>query len=126
MPNGYAVRSTRVDGKQQIVWLHREILGLKRTDSREADHINRDRLDNRRANLRVATRFQNRQNLASMGGSSKHRGVSWDKRSGKWRAQAGLSGRKHFIGYFKTEQEAADAAARFREQNMPYSEEASA
>ena len=47
---GYAVRWR--DGG--TIYLHREVLGLERGDGLEADHVNRDRLDNRRANLRAA------------------------------------------------------------------------
>lgn len=50
---GYAATNIRVEGKWQTAKMHRVLLGLTRGDRLEADHINRDRLDNRRANLRV-------------------------------------------------------------------------
>src|SRR4051794_6479842 len=46
--------------------LHRVILGLIPRDGLEADHINRDKLDNRRANLRIVTTAQNAQNKPSI------------------------------------------------------------
>ncbi len=51
----YAVRWMRVDGKKVTIYIHREILGLGPVadDPRLGDHINRERLDNRRRNLRI-------------------------------------------------------------------------
>ena len=46
--------------------------------------------------------------------SSKFRGVSWHKKSGRWRATIKLQGQKLQVGAFKDEEEAArafDAAA---------------
>lgn len=108
----------------RMVKLHREILGLRRGDKLDADHKNRDRLDYRRANLRVCTRQQNRQNTSGWKrASSRYRGVSFDKPRGSWKACAKLHGRQHFIGRFPTEQEAADAAAAWREIHMPFNVE---
>jgi AP2 domain len=48
-------------------------------------------------------------------GSSAFRGVSWDKRKGKWEAKIGIQGKRMKIGYFNSEKAAAhayDAAAR--------------
>src|SRR5262245_28727963 len=46
---GYVYRWKQKDGVRWRIYLHREILGLERGDSRRGDHINRDLLDNRRA-----------------------------------------------------------------------------
>ncbi len=81
--------------------LHREVLGLIKGDGIEVDHINRDKLDCRRSNLRILTHAQNRQNNDPSGNqtwrgggtSSRHRGVSWDKRRGKWKASVTVGGR---------------------------------
>jgi hypothetical protein len=122
---GYARRKgPRNGGSQATVFLHREILGLAHGDS-EVDHINRDRLDNRRVNLRLATRAEQCQNIPAKG-RSRFRGVSFDSRSMKkqWRAGAKLNGRAHYLGHFETEEEAAEAASVFRREHMPYSQEA--
>ncbi len=116
---GYAVRWKN----GRTVYLHREIVGLEAGDGFEVDHINRDRLDNRRENLRVTVRAENGQNLPSQEGSSRFRGVAFDKRRGKWTAQVKVNGRKHYLGGFDTEEEAAAVAADFRRREMPYSEE---
>lgn len=70
------------------------------------DHENHNGLDNRRRNLRPATKAQNGANQQKQAGSSsQYKGVSWSKRSGRWRAY--ITG-KH-IGYFRTEELAAKA-----------------
>lgn len=125
--DGYAYHGFKDgEGRTRQVALHRELLGLRRGDRVEVDHINRVRLDNRRANLRKLTRAENAQNFSSRGGSSKYRGVSWNKARQRWEAYAMLDRKQHRVGQFKTEEEAADAAARFREMHMPFSAEGTA
>ena len=68
----------------------------------EVDHIDGDRLNNRRANLRLCTRAQNCWNAAARGGKSKYRGVF--KNRGKWTAQITIN-----LGSYDTEEEAAHA-----------------
>jgi hypothetical protein len=114
------VRSTR----GRLDYLHRTILGLTPDDPRKGDHINGDTLDNRRTNLRIVTPAQNAQNQGSRGGSSQHRGVTWDRARQKWLAQVFLNGKCHNLGRYDDELEAADAAARFRAERMPFSQEA--
>lgn len=126
---GYAARSVRIDGKQQTEFLHRRILGLERGDRREGDHRDRNSLNNQRSNLRVVTHAANGQNTSGrVGRTSKYRGVYLrkDKAPPKsWGAMSRANGRQVHLGFFETEQEAADVAARFREIHMPYSQEAS-
>lgn len=59
--NGYAVRNDYSSGKHKTVHMHRVINNTP--DGFETDHINGDKLDNRRENLRTATRSQNRANM---------------------------------------------------------------
>lgn len=104
---GYAI--TQIDGRK--VLLHRFLLGLQHGDQRQGDHINGDRLDNRRENLRIVTRGQNSQNVRR-GGSSRYRGVHWSTRDGGWVAQAKRSnGSSEFLGRFSSEEEAGRVAA---------------
>lgn len=119
---GYAVRRTpRPSGR--YIPLHREILGLTSDDARVADHINRNKLDCRRRNLRVVTRAQNNQNRDSYrNGKSRFRGVCWDPR-GHWRATAQANGRWTHIGNFASEEAAAKAASDWRREHMPFSTE---
>ncbi len=119
--NGYVVGT---EGRPRPR-LHRMILGLDPNDPRQGDHVNRNPLDNRRANLRIATHPQNSQNKGSSpGSSSAYRGVSWDRRRQLWKATAGVNGRQVQIGRFDSESEAAMAVAAWRARHMPFSLEA--
>lgn len=72
------------------------------------DHINRDRKDNRRNNLRFVTPSQNAQNKTKKdGGSSMYNGVSYDKRCNKFHAKMTFNGIYYHLGYFDKEIEAA-------------------
>jgi hypothetical protein len=83
--------------------------------SGDVDHINRDKLDDRWCNLRLATRSQNSANVALRPNStSGFIGVTFDKARDKWRAQIRIAGRKVNLGRFASAEEAArayDAAA---------------
>lgn len=108
----YAVRQApRENGKQHTIWMHREILGL--SDSAvQVDHWNGNGLDNRRQNIRSATRGQNQQNRRkTLGCSSRFKGVYWEKLRGRWRAEIRIAGKLHFLGYFVNEDLAATAYA---------------
>ncbi len=71
----------------------------------EVDHINHDGLDNRRCNLRLATRANNCHNQRSFKGSSKYKGV-W-RVGEKWAACIRVDGRSKRLGTFVSEKEAA-------------------
>lgn len=71
------------------------------------DHINNNPLDNRKSNLRIVTARQNSMNCKSRKGSSKYIGVSFDKKSKKWKAQIRPNGKQIYLGRFDDEIEAA-------------------
>lgn len=117
-PGGYVITSPKRGPKFR---LHRLVLGLAADDPREGDHVNGDRLDNRRENLRPATRAQNGQNVPVKVG--KYRGVTYDpsrKTFKCWRARVGLGGHGHHIGWYETEDEAGAAALVWIAENMPF------
>lgn len=120
----YAMAKAHVDGVQRTIYMHRVIMGLGYGDERSVDHINGDVLDNRRQNLRVVSHAENMQNTAARRTStSRYRGVSRFRNSGRWRAQATVSGRNHYLGIFDSELEAAKVCARFRAEHMTHSVE---
>lgn len=89
-----------------LVYLHRVLLGLVPGDVRTCDHINGNGLDNRRSNLRIATRSEQQRNRGkSCAGSNTYKGTT--KRGARWYAQIEASGTKHWLGAFDTEIEAA-------------------
>jgi hypothetical protein len=116
---GYARHNPR---GRPATYMARAVMGLAHGDPREVDHISRDTLDNRKMNLRITTHAQNRQNTKGHDGStSRHRGVSFDRSRGKWKAQGKVNYKVVFIGRFDTEDEAAEAARAWRAEHMPYS-----
>lgn len=107
----YAMKHTPAqNGKQGIILMHRVILGLSK--GVEADHRNGCGLDNRRVNLRPATRNQNQWNRRPQVKTSKYKGVSWNKGAKKWKAQIRFDSKKIHLGYFDSEIEAAKAYGR--------------
>lgn len=112
LTRGYATRH-RPRPDRGTITMARAILGLERGDPREADHKNRDRLDNRRSNLRVVTHAVNGRNVPSQQGTSRYRGVCWDTRKRKWLASAQYERVHTFIGLFADEDAAAAAVNDF-------------
>lgn len=114
--NGYALRGGFLDGKKRNVLLHRQLLGLTVGDGLQVDHINRDRLDNRRSNLRIVSAAKNSQNRTSLTGStSRFLGVWWNKARNRWCAQLRRGDRAIWIGSFKSEEEAGAAVGQMQE-----------
>ena len=70
------------------------------------DHIDNNPSNNKIGNLRKLTNSQNCMNSKSRKGSSKYKGVSWDKSINKWRSQIQINGKKKHLGYFINEMEA--------------------
>ncbi len=112
--DGYARRWTpQVDWKRTNILMHREILGLGKQDKVYVDHINRNKLDNRRSNLRIATKSQNGMNIDN-NKNNKYgfRGISYalnEKRIKKWQVKLGFNNKNIYIGRFLTKEEAIKA-----------------
>jgi hypothetical protein len=105
----YAVRSVKI-GPEQIktVRLHREIISA--SEGLLVDHINGNSLDNRRANLRLATHAQNMHNRRKRKNTtSRFIGVYFDKERGKWVAQIKYQGERILLGRFDSEIDGARA-----------------
>lgn len=106
-PGGYAARKTTKNGRPSIVLMHREI--AKTPKGMQTDHINGNRLDNRKCNLRICTNAENSRNRGPMPGTSKYKGVRWLKNDKKWQANIKLNQKQITLGCFNSEIEAAKA-----------------
>lgn len=88
--------------------LHRLIAGA--IPGEEVDHANGNTLDNRRENLRICTRTQNRRNSRkSKRNTSGYKGVHWHKLTRKWRARVRIGARVWELGLYANKQDAAQA-----------------
>jgi hypothetical protein len=112
---GYVFHQIRSCGKNLgVIFMHRLIMGL--TDgSVLCDHKNRNPLDNRRENLRIATRTENQRNRRGHPGcSSKYKGVYIQRKKGRpnyrdIRFKIKINNDVYTKGGFKTEEQAAIA-----------------
>jgi hypothetical protein len=107
----YAYRSSYPDNRKcGHIYMHRQITGFA-----EADHINHDGLDNRRANLRSATRSQQMGNTRLKPNKAGFRGVR--RRNLRFTAQITINYKAQHLGSHSTAEKAAraydDAANRF-------------
>jgi hypothetical protein len=98
-------------GARERLWLHNEVMMnmIERAleDDELVDHINRNKLDCRRENLRLANRSQNEANKAKGSrGVSRYKGVTLT-RNGKWKAEITVDKKRIYLGIFESEKEAA-------------------
>jgi hypothetical protein len=106
--SGYAARNEYDDHGKPVkhVQMHRQLLGAK--EDTQVDHINGDRLDNRRCNLRIATDHQNRVNKKRYSSNkSGYKGVT--KRRGMFCARITVNGVRRHLGEFSDPIDAARA-----------------
>lgn len=114
--NGYAICHWKEPGtgRDCMKLMHRLIMGAP--PGSEVDHIDHNKLNNQRSNLRFCTHAGNQHNQRKRSGfSSQYKGVSWAKSNRKWRAQIKINRQQNILGYFTDEIEAArayDAKAR--------------
>jgi len=95
--SGY-IQSNILEGKH--MYLHRLIMGHSKTIA--IDHINRNKLDNRKSNLRVCSNTENSQNRGmTKNNTSGFVGVSWHKRTKRWRSIITVDKKVIELGRFK-------------------------
>lgn len=87
-----------LSGKTHI-FMHRLVLNA----SNIVDHINHNKSDNRKSNLRECTPAQNSMNRNGVAG------ITFDKLSNKWNAYIGMNYKRINLGYFKVKQDAIEA-----------------
>lgn len=106
--HGYAQRGFYKNGKTKIILMHRFIMKANKGDL--IDHINRNKLDNRKENLRIANQAQNMRNCdLRVTNNSGYKGVHWSKLHKKWKAEITKDYKNYFIGLFESPEDAARA-----------------
>jgi hypothetical protein len=104
----YALTGARPNDKQIKPPLHRFLMDAP--NGLEVDHIDRNGLNNRRSNLRIATHAENQQNQGlRVNNTSGFKGVNWHKPMQKWRAYIQANGKLHHLGLYSTPEDAARA-----------------
>ncbi|MDD3019877.1 MAG: NUMOD3 domain-containing DNA-binding protein [Alphaproteobacteria bacterium] len=104
----YAQRALpRENGVQKNEKMHHMIIGYP-PKGLMIDHINGNGLDNRECNLRFVTNRENCMNR-HQNYTSRYPGVTWNKRSNVWNAQAQVNGKQIHIGTFHNEIDAYNA-----------------
>lgn len=129
-PAGSKVGNIRKDGRlyircgkrgfmaHRLVWL----FAYGEMPTQEIDHINGDPLDNRIANLRLATSSENKQNVKRARSNTKtgFLGVSWNKNVARYRADISLNNRRKFLGHFDTAEQAHAAYLQAKKSMHPF------
>ena len=108
--NNRGYRRIKIDGKHRrahrLAWLY--VHGV--WPDGELDHMNRDKLDNRISNLRIATRSENLQNTnIRKNNTSGVKGVWLNKVRRKWVASVHINRKYKHLGHFNTIEEATAA-----------------
>lgn len=109
-----AERRYMKNSQSHTVAMHRQILArmMGRELSRKeiTDHIDRNPLNNCRANLRLATPAQNNMNTGKRRhNTSGFKGAYYVKSCGKWVSLIGVNGKSRYLGIYLTPQEAHEA-----------------
>ncbi len=100
--NGHPIHGKRIH------WFVAQLMGLKIPKGYQIDHINRNRLDNRRSNLRAASLILQAQNhRVQKNNKSGYTGVQFHSRDKEWVANIKIDGKYKHLGYFKTPEEAS-------------------
>ena len=100
---GYARTTTR-----SRIMMHILIMG-KQT-GKQIDHIDRNRLNNQKSNLRFCTFDENQRNKSKIKNcTSIYKGVCWKKNRNKWEAKIKYKRKCYYLGLFEKEEEAAIA-----------------
>lgn len=120
--NGYvliSVDSIRYKA-HRLAWLHTHGVW----PSKYLDHVNRNKADNRIANLRAVTDSENQQNrhTAAINTTSGQRGVSWNAQHGRWGAYLIIRGARLFLGRHITKESAVAARRAAELKHHPFSE----
>ena len=112
MTVGYAARHRRKGDygwrnyNTGIVYMHRVILNTP--EGKHTDHINGNKLDNRRSNLRTCSNAENIRNIKiPRHNTSGFKGVSWDRVNKKYKVKITFNRKYIFLGRYQSPTEAA-------------------
>lgn len=112
--NGYATRrvyiknSGRKNQKCYTIKMHRLINNTP--NNLFTDHINQDKLDNRRHNLRTVDKSLNGINREKQqNNTSGYKGISWHKKANKWMVEICVKGKKNYLGLYSSIKDAITA-----------------
>jgi len=102
--SGYPARTEN----RKLVFMHRQIMHPPK--GKIVDHMDGNKANNCRCNLRVCSPLENQQNKRKrVGSASRYKGVFYDKSCDKWRARCRYGGKTRTIGRFDLEVDAARA-----------------
>lgn len=105
---GYATHSAGPRKARKTIRMHRLLMNTPK--GMETDHINRDKLDNQKPNLRICTRFENSMNRPKqINNKSGYKGVYWHKQTKAWHAVIVIKGKHISLGTHKNVTDAAKA-----------------
>jgi len=105
---GYAVTDVRQGDRYKRILMHRLIMEPRA--NMEIDHINHNKIDNRRSNLRECTTKENvRYARTRSDNISGVTGVGFTKRENRWRARIFVDGKEKGLGYYKNKEDAIKA-----------------
>lgn len=99
--NWYALRNSYfINGKRKKIWMHREIMNAEK--GVQVDHRNGNGLDNRKENLRLCNNQQNQRNKLNSykNNKLKIKGVSFCKKSKKFKAVIHINKKQIYLGSF--------------------------
>jgi hypothetical protein len=111
---GYAARNGIMVNRKRgdIILMHRVV--NETPNNLITDHINRNKLDNRKSNLRTVTYSVNHLNKNKpVNNTSGYKGVHWDKSKNKWRAKAQYKSKQIHLGDFDDPEKANVARLSF-------------
>lgn len=104
-PQGYVTSGGNTNLLFKDLLLHRVVLGAKK--GQFVDHINGNKLDNRRQNLRLCNQSQNGANTKMRkNNTSGYKGVTWITTANKWKAQIMINRKMYNLGLFGAPEEA--------------------
>jgi hypothetical protein len=83
------------DINRKKIYLHRFLISAPK--GLEVDHINQNKLDNKKSNLRIVTRSENAMNMKTHNDSkSGRKGIYYDKKRKKWKAEISIFKHRFF------------------------------